>query len=297
MTTYFPEHLETQYCDLLYEWFITKYGTFNFDAFSNAFRILPLDFIEKHITEKWDWVCISMCPNLTLDFLVKYSKKPWSWKYLTRNSEAFSLTTIENNIRYPWSWKELSYRDDVTIEFVSKHWKQKWYWYGLSVIIKFNELELEDVFDIAVGKNKISKHKWELHQLCINSSIKPNQIIKYFKKHGLRITSFMMKHLSQNSNLCDAVLIENLDLDWNWLEIVNTGTISFEVIEMYMETPSYTSCVPICRTYTPTIIEKWHTKFNHTLWYDASIEIDLEYFHKTRLKYPWNYEGITCNLV
>ena len=43
------------------------------------------NFLDNNLEQPWDWVCLSMNPNITFDIVLAHPEQPWNWRFLSRN--------------------------------------------------------------------------------------------------------------------------------------------------------------------------------------------------------------------
>lgn len=67
---------------------------------------IPLDFIEKHINEDWNWDVLINKSNMTWEFIDRYPDIPWNYKYIESDSP---LMTIERLKAFPDKFKDYRY--------------------------------------------------------------------------------------------------------------------------------------------------------------------------------------------
>ena len=64
-------------------------------------------FITKYVDKPWNWVTISLNPNITMEIIEKYPDKPWDWITMSGNI-GITMKFIEKYPDKPWNWHYIS---------------------------------------------------------------------------------------------------------------------------------------------------------------------------------------------
>jgi len=66
-----------------------------------------MEIIEKHPEKPWNWLYISMNPNITMEMIEKHPEKPWNWI-------------------------GISCHPNLTMEIIEKHPNERWDLFAIS---------------------------------------------------------------------------------------------------------------------------------------------------------------------
>lgn len=107
---------------------------------------------------KWDWIEISLNPNLTVPFMHKYQKKI-CWDILT---SVIPKQIIRDNHRFPWDYSRYCYRTDLTRGELFEHLPSyNIFEFGFNPQIRFDDFKRKD---IAWDINSVSGNIFEVEK-------------------------------------------------------------------------------------------------------------------------------------
>lgn len=175
----------------------------------------------------WDWVYVSINPNITIQNII-------------------------DNINFPWQWKRVSCRPDITLDYVLENPDLRWYYENLKFpkntdsqlftdeksIIKFLIKRYNDRNSIwyDISKDPLitmsivinyPKLPWNYNGLSLNPSITWSDIRKYCYKH------WNWNNISQNPSITFDIVLKYPDYPWDFTQLSRNPSITIQDIIDY----------------------------------------------------------------
>jgi hypothetical protein len=187
--------------------------------------------IEAYPSAPYDWLALSMNPNISFGFIQSHPELPWNMKAVSRNASV-SEAIVRSNPSLLWSYPDLCSNPNMSFDFF-----KEFVLTGTNVIyLNWNALsqnraiKLEDIdryshypwVDLFVSMNpninsnyilnEGRNRAWDFRCVSANPGIKERDIYK-------RLIPFEYPHLSINPNLPCKFVNDNMKHPWNWHSI------------------------------------------------------------------------------
>lgn len=224
---------QTQFRDKILNLFLEpllkkKPGSYSYNhlvSFISSLKFLTTDIIEKyHRDIYWDYYAISMeNPNLTLQFILDHPTYKWDYEKLCSNPSITMDDIIEcDKLRY---WPFIARNPNLTMEFIETYhmyFTHHPYWTRVVADICKNPAISPDY----LIESEHFKTRIDWHSIIEN----PNITIEFIRKHMDCIddTYNSWEYLSKNPGITKDMIIQNLDLPWDYSIIRKCYDISFD---------------------------------------------------------------------
>lgn len=94
---------------------------------------IPLDYIEQHLNEPWNWHTLLCCNKyLTFEFIKKYHSRFVDWCYVSMR-EFITCEIVKQNSELPWNYSGLSCNINITPDFIQENINKPWNWKFISL--------------------------------------------------------------------------------------------------------------------------------------------------------------------
>ena len=178
---------------------------------------ITLNTIEKHsILFQNTFHCLSKRSDLTEDFLERHISEMWDWCTIFENYD-ISFEFIEKHKNY-FSFHHISYNKNIPLEYIEKHINEDWNWYRRIIIKNPN-----------ITEEFIVKHfdkYWWYRELSSNSNITPEFITKYIDK------DWDWNLLSSNPNITNEFVIKYIEKLCNLEKLFKNPKITYFGVEL-----------------------------------------------------------------
>jgi hypothetical protein len=161
-------------------------------------QLIPNQVILNNLDKPWDFQKLSYNHHITWDVIEAAIDKNWSWFEISRNPN-ITWEIVQDNLEKPWSYNGLSYNPNITWNVIKENTDKDWNW---SVLLQHPN---------------------------ITQSIICNE---FFKVSDNRPQEESLRNvlLSSNPNVTWEIIQNNLDIKWNWNEILCNPNITWEDI-------------------------------------------------------------------
>ena len=240
-------------------------------------RVAPLDYIEHHPEQTWDFSEISSRQDLTIDFIRLYKDK-LNWAELSKVTD---IDIILNNTDLPWLFESVSQNKTVTqnhllenpdlhweysylakhidLEFIKQNPQCKWGVYGLSknptltidyilqnrargwdweAVIRNPNISLHDIIDNEIQFNAFP----EFHEVYADYMLEHSD----YTFHSVNIHASLDaidKHpnrcwkYSINKNMTIDYVLEHPEIEWSFADLSKNNKITLQDVLNHWELP------------------------------------------------------------
>lgn len=212
------------------------------------------DIIESNPNRKYDWLALSMNPNISFDFIKTNSNFPWVYQAVSRN-ESITESIVRGNPKFNWSYSDLCSNPNFSFEFflhdiLTKNYTISLNWRALSanpsvtmdVIDQYGSYPWVDRYissnpNVTMNYIKTSKRidpitkiaitrEWFVSNLSSNRGITERDIYK-------NVLNWDYNHLSSNPNLPCKYVNDNISKPWNMFSVSKNPNITLSDVLMY----------------------------------------------------------------
>ena len=83
--------------------------------------------VQDNLDKPWNWLEVSLNPNITLEIIQDNPDKPWNWIYFSSNPN-IKWEFIQQNPDKPWGWYTISSHPNITCDVVKANPDKPWDW-------------------------------------------------------------------------------------------------------------------------------------------------------------------------
>jgi hypothetical protein len=183
---------------------------YNKSAFLEYIRSdeITIDDIRNNLDLPWDYAWISIKKNITIHDLLKpipkhsNGKPYWKWCYINLSLH-IPVDDILAHREFPWNFKDVSLNKTLTLQHVLNNKDEKWDW---DAVCLYAKMSIQEILD-----NRYEPYNFK--NLSYNQSFHIDDILA----HKELSNKFYMKLVSNNKTITIQHILNNLDVDWNWV--------------------------------------------------------------------------------
>jgi hypothetical protein len=244
--------------------------------------------------------------NLRIQDIMQFPSKKWIWKDIFVHS-MFDIQTMNTHFdKIKWNFQLLSKNKSITKEIVLFYSSQNWNWKELSNHIDWDIVLL--LPDKPWDYKKISKGKrryWcDLGSLCgeIERCVQCNITWQDVQNHPQIPWDYSV--LSDNPNITMENILQNMDKEWNFENVMQNINFSFQYQKQFEEKGIFVDCWHEKHLiyHANTTLEEWDTildgdmerdykcyfvllSYNPNVTWDYFINLDFRWDYSFMMKY------------